>query len=236
VAVPTDAGDICLLATGDLSPIHILQGGHSNIAGSARFRGEGIELLTGGFDERLILWDPRNGKRRSILECREILPPEEVAASNQIFNPPFILSLAVGSQQSLAIALGDGSLAAYPYEQGKPLRGEAPWKARGAHSAPADAVAWLEPASGGAKAAPTLVSAGRDCALHVWAVEAPRRQQTRRKNKGSAAVKDEEDDQGPKPLASIALREKPNALATASDGLVLVADVTSEVAIFKMRK
>merc|ERR1712137_335975 len=106
----------------------------------------------------LVLWEPKSGKRRSILECRDILPPEEVATTNQIFNPPFILSLAVGPQDSLAIALGDGSLAAFPQDpQGKPPRGEAPWKARDAHSAPADAVAWLSSVDAGAKDAPILV-------------------------------------------------------------------------------
>jgi WD40 repeat protein len=245
VAVPTDTGDIELLALADLSPLRTLQGGHSNIAGCARFRGDGGELFSGGFDERLVLWDPSNGKRRSVLAAKELLPDEasaEVGTTTQILNPPFILSLAVGPQDSLAVALGDGSLVALPYDQGRPPRGDAPWKARGGHSAPADAIAWLVPAAPGAKASPTLASAGRDCMLRLWAVGAPQRQpsrkQTRRKGYPSASAAasantDEEDST--KPLASVSLREKPNSLAAASDGIFLVADTSSELTVFGLR-
>ena len=43
VAMPTDAGDVEVLSTTDLSPLVNLKGGHSNIAGCARFRGDGSE-------------------------------------------------------------------------------------------------------------------------------------------------------------------------------------------------
>merc|ERR1712187_145783 len=138
------------------------------MGGVARFRADGKELFTGGFDERLLMWDPHNGKLRSKYEVRDLLPQEDVAEAglggNQILNPPFVLGLASGGpDDAIGVALGDGAVLAIPGGK-KPHRGAAPWAVCSAHSAATDAVAWLA----GTK---LLASAGRDGKLKLWQVD-----------------------------------------------------------------
>merc|ERR1712187_304397 len=107
------------------------------MGGVARFRADGKELFTGGFDERLLLWDPTNGKLRSKYEVRDLLPeedPDEAAAGGtQILNPPFVLGLATGGpDDAMGVALDDGAVLAFPGGT-KPHRGAAPWAVRCAH-------------------------------------------------------------------------------------------------------
>eukprot|EP00747_Dinoflagellata_sp_TGD_P019197 gnl/TRDRNA2_/TRDRNA2_127009_c2_seq2.p1 gnl/TRDRNA2_/TRDRNA2_127009_c2~~gnl/TRDRNA2_/TRDRNA2_127009_c2_seq2.p1 ORF type:complete len:350 (+),score=50.88 gnl/TRDRNA2_/TRDRNA2_127009_c2_seq2:68-1117(+) len=216
IAAPTDAGDTELLSTADLSSIRTLKAGHRNIAGAARFLAGGSELFTGGFDERILLWDPSTGKLRAKLEARKIFPPDD-ANPAQILNPPFVLGLAVSPSDQLAVALGDGSLIALPAER-KPLRTDAIWRARYGHSAAVDAVAWL-----GRSAEAVLASVGRDCMMRLWSVPA------KGKRRGG------DDEEAPQAMLAVQLREKPNALAGCGIDGLLLADTSSDISVFQVR-
>eukprot|EP00448_Togula_jolla_P033204 CAMPEP_0170627960 /NCGR_PEP_ID=MMETSP0224-20130122/32356_1 /TAXON_ID=285029 /ORGANISM="Togula jolla, Strain CCCM 725" /LENGTH=344 /DNA_ID=CAMNT_0010955207 /DNA_START=1 /DNA_END=1032 /DNA_ORIENTATION=- len=216
VALPTDAGDVELLATADLKPERTLKGGHQNIVGAVRFRNGGKELFSAGFDEKLILWDPSNGKLRTRLAAQQLIQAEEATEAeqaNQMFNPPFILSLSVGPRDELAAGLGNGDVLVLPLDR-RPPRGAAPWIARGAHAAAVDAVAWLS-GSAGAKSPSVLASAGRDCVLRLWTVPASLRGEV------SAA----------EPKAEVRLRDKPNMVCTTGSDTVIVADVSSDLSV-----
>jgi len=225
IAAPTDAGEIVIVSGTDLTAIRTLKGGHQNIAGCARFRADGAELFSGGFDERLVLWDPSNGKLRCKLEAKRLLPNKDVAevgATLQIVNPPFVLSLAVGSNNELGVGLGDGSILVLPHERKAP-RGAASWNVMSAHTAPVDAVAWLHPIGAGSHQ-PLLISAGRDRALRLWPVDL---RTSRRRDS---------EPEPPQAVAVSSLREKPNAVACLGGDVVLVADTSSDVTVVRVRQ
>lgn len=224
VAVPSDLGDVTIVSAADLTPQRTLAGGHTNIAGSARFRGGGAELFTGGFDQVLAFWDPHKGKLKQRCEVQQLLPEEEPSEGRaQVCNPAFVMGLAVGPRDELAVGLGNGALLALPGDW-RPHRGEAPWCAPAAHASQVVSVSWLFGATAASRRkAPILASAGSDCAVHLWSVEFP----TRRRP-GSVQVSE--------PLASVRLPEKVNALACASEARLLVADTTNEISVLQVRQ
>lgn len=249
VAVPCDDGSVELLSLSDLQRQRTLRGGHQNICSAARYRASGGELVTGGFDQRLLLWDPANGKLRAKHDARELFPAEESDEQpnpNQLVNPPFVLGLAAdGISDSVAVALGDGAVLVLLGGQ-RQQRRETPWVVPQAHAAATDGVTWLGSGSS------LLASAGRDRALRLWAVEgaspssrgaAGRRRKGGRdvaavggyRDQGFCGDADVVDASCPKPVAQVQLVDKPNALA-AGPTLVLVADTSSDVMLLQVRQ
>lgn len=249
VAAPCDEGTIELFSTMDLKPLRTLKGGHQNICGVARFRADGNELLSGGFDQQVLLWDPSSGKLRSKYEVRELLPaddPEGESNPNQLVNPPFVLGFASGGvDDSLGVALGDGGILVLPGGR-RPHRGEAPWAVPQAHAAATDAVSWLGPGS------PLLASLGRDRILRIWNVDLNRGRGSSgsggKRNKGGSrggaaagaagyaggdGSSEAVEPRFPAAAAEMGFADKPNALAAGRD-VVLVADTSSEVKVLQV--
>lgn len=249
LAAPLDTGEIALLSLPELRLVRMLGAGgsgHGNIVGCCRFRAGGSELFTGGFDKQLAFWDPRNGKLRQKLDASDLLPPEEPGgdAAAPTLNPPFVLSLAVGPGEELGVGLGDGSVLALAAGRLPKSGLPAPWAVVRAHAHAADCVAWL-----GGSPKPLLCSAGRDRALRLWAPDteggsrssassASGRRRGGRSSAATAAADDEEvaPPVGLGPVASLALEEKPSALAAGTGEELLLADTAGHVTLIRARR
>ncbi|KAF9088731.1 WD repeat-containing protein 53 [Mortierella sp. AD031] len=68
-----------------------------------------IEPLSGGMDKLVVAWDFYKGRATQLIETDT--PQADVAQSKQLFNPPFVHSIAAHpSGTRMAVGLGDGSV------------------------------------------------------------------------------------------------------------------------------
>ncbi|KAG0269849.1 WD repeat-containing protein 53 [Linnemannia exigua] len=68
-----------------------------------------IEPLSGGMDKLVVAWDFYKGRATQLIETDT--PQMDVAQSKQLFNPPFVHSIAAHpSGTRMAVGLGDGSV------------------------------------------------------------------------------------------------------------------------------
>jgi len=109
VAAVDDSGDakVVELQTGKL--LKSLSRQHSNVCTAVAFRrGKRSELVTGGLDQLVLIWDYRVGRvlRRFDLADQA---SHSSAEPNKMLNPPMVNDIAVSkSDQHLAVARGDG--------------------------------------------------------------------------------------------------------------------------------
>ena len=83
---------------------------HNNIVGSLKFHvnPKKNEVISGGFDCMACIWDLDRGRPVKSIQFQCL---EEVASTNQVFNPPFVHSLGYICEGKLIVSgLGDGSV------------------------------------------------------------------------------------------------------------------------------
>ncbi|KAK3259969.1 hypothetical protein CYMTET_31057 [Cymbomonas tetramitiformis] len=131
LAAADDSGDVKIVDIQKHSLQKTLKGSHSNICSSVQFRPHHPwEVVTGGLDCSLIRWDFNSSRPKAAWNMGA-----DAAASGaneaQVFNPPLVHAVAVGSehhefsQQTAAVACGDGTVAIYHLNASRPTLSEA---------------------------------------------------------------------------------------------------------------
>jgi WD40 repeat protein len=91
---------------------------HSNICSAVKFRPHRPwELLSGGYDNKLIQWDFAKSRAHCIIDMQEIgVTPEEL--DSYVVSPPFVHSIAVSSTGS-AVAVGTENAVVHIFDASK---------------------------------------------------------------------------------------------------------------------
>ncbi|KAG2687918.1 hypothetical protein I3760_09G071400 [Carya illinoinensis] len=117
LAAADDGGEVKIIDIHQHCLYKTLRAGHSSICSSVQFLPwRPWEVITGGLDSRLVLWDFSKGRPYKILDFS--LPDANGSGSSgQCFNPAFVHALAVSEVDMLdnlgkmcAVARGDGAV------------------------------------------------------------------------------------------------------------------------------
>ncbi|KAF9921741.1 WD repeat-containing protein 53 [Linnemannia zychae] len=105
-----DAGDLRVLDLKTHQWMRKIQRIHENIAMSVQFiPKKDLQALSGGMDKLVVAWDFYKKRATQLIEIDT--PQVDVAQSKQLFNPPFVHSIAAhASGTRMAVGLGDGSV------------------------------------------------------------------------------------------------------------------------------
>ncbi|KAF9150066.1 WD repeat-containing protein 53, partial [Linnemannia schmuckeri] len=110
LAACDDAGDVRVLDLKTHKWMRKIERTHDNIAMTVQFvPKKDLQALSGGMDKLVVAWDFYKGRATQLIETDT--PQKDVAQSKQLFNPPFVHSIAVHpSGTRMAVGLGDGSV------------------------------------------------------------------------------------------------------------------------------
>ncbi|KAF9912590.1 WD repeat-containing protein 53 [Linnemannia zychae] len=110
LAACDDAGDVRVLDLKTHKWMRKIERAHDNIAMTVQFvPKKDLQALSGGMDKLIVAWDFYKGRATQLIETD--VPQVEVAQSKQLFNPPFVHSIAAHpSGTRMAVGLGDGSV------------------------------------------------------------------------------------------------------------------------------
>ncbi|KAI8599142.1 WD40-repeat-containing domain protein [Dissophora ornata] len=110
LAACDDAGDVRVLDLKTHRWMRQLQRKHDNIAMTVQFvPKKELQALSGGMDKLVVAWDFYKGRAMQLIDTDN--PQPDGAQSKQLFNPPFVHSIAMHpSGTRVAIGLGDGSI------------------------------------------------------------------------------------------------------------------------------
>ncbi|KAF9292764.1 WD repeat-containing protein 53 [Linnemannia elongata] len=105
-----DAGDVRVLDLKTHKWMRKFERTHDNIAMTVQFvPKKDLQALSGGMDKLVVAWDFYKGRATQLIETDT--PQVDVAQSKQLFNPPFVHSIAAHpSGTRMAVGLGDGSV------------------------------------------------------------------------------------------------------------------------------
>ncbi|KAI9239915.1 MAG: WD40-repeat-containing domain protein [Podila humilis] len=105
-----DSGDVRILDLKTHKWMRPLERKHSNIAMSVQFiPKKELQALSGGMDKLVVAWDFY--KNRATQQIQTDTPLPDGVSSKQLFNPPFVHSIAVHpSGTRSAVGLGDGTI------------------------------------------------------------------------------------------------------------------------------
>ncbi|KAK9706821.1 hypothetical protein RND81_07G153900 [Saponaria officinalis] len=114
VAASDDSGDVKIIDIHQRRPFKTLRNGHDSICSSVQFvPWKPWEVITGGLDCKMIMWDFSKGRPFLILDFGKL--DDRKGNDEQFCNPPFIHSIAVPEMDMLdklgklcAVARGDG--------------------------------------------------------------------------------------------------------------------------------
>ncbi|KAI8360484.1 WD40-repeat-containing domain protein [Mortierella sp. GBAus27b] len=120
LAACDDAGDVRVLDLKTHKWMRSLERKHENtaqlafttpqIAMTVRFvPKKELQAISGGMDKSIVAWDFYKGRATQLINTDN--PPPDGVQSKQLFNPPFVHSIAVHSSGTrVAVGLGDGSV------------------------------------------------------------------------------------------------------------------------------
>ncbi|KAG0379866.1 WD repeat-containing protein 53 [Mortierella sp. AD032] len=110
LAACDDAGDVRVLDLKTHKWMRKIERTHDNIAMTVQFvPKKDLQALSGGMDKLVVAWDFYKGRATQLIETDT--PQADVAQSKQLFNPPFVHSIAAHpSGTRMAVGLGDGSV------------------------------------------------------------------------------------------------------------------------------
>ncbi|KAG0345840.1 WD repeat-containing protein 53 [Podila humilis] len=105
-----DAGDVRVLDLKTHKWMRPLQRKHDNLATALQFiPKKDLQALSGGMDKLVVSWDFYKNRATQLIQTDTPLP--EGVSSKQLFNPPFVHSIAVHTSGTRsAIGLGDGTI------------------------------------------------------------------------------------------------------------------------------
>ncbi|CAO3570023.1 unnamed protein product [Mortierella alpina] len=105
-----DAGDVRVLDLKTHKWMRSLQRQHDNIAMTVQFvPKKDLQALSGGMDKQIVAWDFYKGRPTQLIDTDT--PAPAGVQSKQLFNPPFVHSIAIHpSGTRAAIGLGDGTI------------------------------------------------------------------------------------------------------------------------------
>ncbi|KAF8980756.1 WD repeat-containing protein 53 [Entomortierella lignicola] len=105
-----DAGDVRVLDLKSHKWMRQFKRTHESIAMAVQFvPKKELQALSGGTDKLIVAWDFYKGRPTQLIETDT--PPPEGAQSKQLFNPPFVHSIALHpSGTRAAVGLGDGTI------------------------------------------------------------------------------------------------------------------------------
>ncbi|KAF9353913.1 WD repeat-containing protein 53 [Mortierella sp. AD094] len=110
LAACDDAGDVRVLDLKSHKWMRQFERKHDNIAMTIQFvPKKDLQALSGGMDKLVVAWDFYKGRATQLINTDN--PQPDGVQSKQLFNPPFVHSIAVHpSGTRAAIGLGDGSI------------------------------------------------------------------------------------------------------------------------------
>ncbi|KAF9960262.1 WD repeat-containing protein 53 [Mortierella alpina] len=110
LAACDDAGDVRVLDLKTHKWMRSLERQHDNIAMTVQFvPKKDLQALSGGMDKQIVAWDFYKGRPTQLIETDT--PAPAGVQSKQLFNPPFVHSIAIHpSGTRAAIGLGDGTI------------------------------------------------------------------------------------------------------------------------------
>ncbi|KAG0213143.1 WD repeat-containing protein 53 [Mortierella sp. GBA30] len=110
LAACDDAGDVRVLDLKTHRWMRTLERQHDNIAMTVQFvPKKDLQALSGGMDKLVVAWDFYKGRATQLIETDT--PSPEGVQSKQLFNPPFVHSIAIHpSGTRAAVGLGDGTI------------------------------------------------------------------------------------------------------------------------------
>ncbi|GJJ72589.1 hypothetical protein EMPS_04947 [Entomortierella parvispora] len=110
LAACDDAGDVRVLDLKTEKWMRPLERKHQNIAMTVQFvPKKELQALTGGMDKLVVAWDFYKGRATQLIETET--PQPAAVQSKQLFNPPFVHSIAAHpSGTRAAVGLGDGTV------------------------------------------------------------------------------------------------------------------------------
>ncbi|KAF9110320.1 WD repeat-containing protein 53 [Mortierella sp. AM989] len=110
LAACDDTGDVRVLDLKSHKWMRQFERKHENIAMTVQFvPKKELQALSGGMDKLVVAWDFYKGRATQLIDTDT--PQPEGVQSKQLFNPPFVHSLAVHpSGTRAAIGLGDGTV------------------------------------------------------------------------------------------------------------------------------
>ncbi|KAF9937071.1 WD repeat-containing protein 53 [Mortierella alpina] len=110
LAACDDAGDVRVLDLKTHKWMRSLERQHDNIAMAVQFvPKKDLQALSGGMDKQIVAWDFYKGRPTQLIDTDT--PAPAGVQSKQLFNPPFVHSIAIHpSGTRAAIGLGDGTI------------------------------------------------------------------------------------------------------------------------------
>ncbi len=109
-----DNGTVCVSDLGAFEVVLALEGAHDNIVSCLTFdpNASSNQLVTGGFDSQLIVWDITEGEVMHSTQIVAHADGASTASASQLLNPPFVHAMEFSrSGAELAVGLGDGTVA-----------------------------------------------------------------------------------------------------------------------------
>ena len=182
VATADDSGAVTVFNSSEGGRVRHIAQAHANICTCVAFRPRRPwEILSGGLDCHIALWDFSNGRPRTRIAAEAEDAGSGEGGTGRMCNPPMVHALAVPSHRDwahwAAAARGDGCVAVYDMnaaadtKRSKARKGQPPPAAcviRG-HASGVGHVAFADGLAGaGGGAACPLLSAGNDRRLALW--------------------------------------------------------------------
>eukprot|EP00252_Welwitschia_mirabilis_P027534 TRINITY_DN9468_c0_g1_i1.p1 TRINITY_DN9468_c0_g1~~TRINITY_DN9468_c0_g1_i1.p1 ORF type:complete len:397 (+),score=69.48 TRINITY_DN9468_c0_g1_i1:61-1191(+) len=119
LAAADDSGEVKIIDIQQRCLYRTLRSGHTNICSCVQFHPhKAWEVISGGLDSKVIIWDFSRGKPHTIIEpVSDKFDAENPSSSNKLWNPPFVHAIALSENvpqgkntQCTAVARGDGTV------------------------------------------------------------------------------------------------------------------------------
>ncbi|KAF8092937.1 hypothetical protein N665_0395s0002 [Sinapis alba] len=186
LASADDSGDVKIIDIGQKCLYKTLRAGHTSICSSVQFiPWRPWEVITGGLDSKLVLWDFSKGRSQKIIDFSS---DTHSSSSGQCLNPAFVHSIAVPEMDMVdklgkicAVARGDGIVDLINTESELSRKGTSKGSSSSSNNNNVGKRVCLDYSVGGHKAAVScvafshfqekgrfLISGGNDKTVKIW--------------------------------------------------------------------
>lgn len=139
LVVPSDSGQISVIATGSFTETASVAA-HENIAAVGRFVPSGRQLVSGGYDCKLVGLKGNLEISRKI-SISSLIPVEEDETPGQVVNPAFAVCIDTSADQ-VGVGCGDGSVVVLNTRKGKMDFSRIAWGGSHVHASAVAGIAW----------------------------------------------------------------------------------------------
>jgi len=236
LAACDDAGEIKIYDLKTNSVFRSLRRKHTNICSCLTFLPESRsdELITGGLDSQLFVWDYKRVKVLQSINSQELLS-ELGDDSVYMFNPPLVYGVDIAADgKTFAAGLGNGTLQLFKVLKGKRIL--APYAVLNRHSSVGvSEVSFVKPQA--TDSSSYLVTGGNDGIVNLWCVPVDAPSKKAKKLPPISNKVYEEEEMDGMLVASMDTHSKVNFIANAhisDQRFAFVCDQTSSLKYFKI--